>query len=87
MGVPAFFRWVTEKYPKVLIQLLEERMRYISGYGIPPDLRKANPNGIEFDNLYIDMNGIIHPCAHPEDRAAPTTEEEMYRNVMLYVDR
>ena len=43
--------------------------------------------GYEFDNLYIDMNGIIHPCAHPEDRPAPESELEMYRNIATYVDR
>ena len=33
------------------------------------------------------MNGLIHPCSHPEDREAPSTEEEMYYNVTKYVDR
>eukprot|EP00957_Ditylum_brightwellii_P205956 15346141-Ditylum_brightwellii.AAC.1 len=33
------------------------------------------------------MNGIIHPCSHPENGPQPTSEEEMYENVCHYVDR
>lgn len=69
MGVPAFFRWLSRKYPSIVVQC---------------------DNGVKgqyhFDNLYLDMNGIIHPCSHPENKAAPETEEEMFEAIFEYVE-
>lgn len=89
MGVPAFYRWLSEKYPKIVQDVLEERVALAgdSSTRLPFDATKPNPSGIECDNLYIDMNGIIHPCSHPENGPQPQSEEEMYENVCRYVDR
>ncbi|KIK21540.1 hypothetical protein PISMIDRAFT_541893 [Pisolithus microcarpus 441] len=45
MGIPKFFRYISERYP-LTSQLIQENK-------IP-----------EFDNLYLDFNGIIHNCAN-----------------------
>ncbi|GJD07351.1 5'-3' exoribonuclease 2 [Galdieria sulphuraria] len=37
--------------------------------------------------MRLYMNGIIHPCTHPENRPPPTTEEEMFEEIFRYIDR
>ena len=87
MGVPALFRWLSQKYPKIVEKVIEERPQDVEGVEVPVDTTKPNPNGMEFDNLYLDMNGIVHPCSHPEDKPAPETEEEMMLEIFKYTDR
>lgn len=86
MGVPAFFRWLQKKYPKIISEVIEEPSTVVDGVDIPADYRGGNPNG-ELDNLYLDMNGIVHPCTHPEGRPAPENEDEMMLEVFRYTDR
>ncbi len=56
MGVPAFFKWLCFRIPSIVQDALEND---------PEDPEESlNP---EVDNLYLDMNGIIHPCTHPQN--------------------
>ncbi|KAI3700863.1 hypothetical protein L2E82_45504 [Cichorium intybus] len=98
MGVPSFYRWLANKYPKIVVNAVEKSEE--------EDGTLPNPNGREFDNLYLDMNGIIHPCFHPEhddvlskhacffifflfqySLNTPGTYEEVFNNIFDYIDR
>ncbi|XP_078266540.1 5'-3' exoribonuclease 1 isoform X2 [Rhinoraja longicauda] len=69
MGVPKFYRWISERYP-CLSQVVKEHQ-------IP-----------EFDNLYLDMNGIIHQCSHPNDEDVHfrISEEKIVADIFHYVE-
>ncbi|CAF4285934.1 unnamed protein product [Rotaria socialis] len=69
MGVPKFYRWISERYPNIS-QLINDNQ-------IP-----------DFDNFYLDMNGIIHACSHiNEDNCeVNVSEEEIFRNIFHYID-
>jgi 5'-3' exoribonuclease 1 len=42
----------------------------------------------EFDNLYLDMNGIIHMCSHPNDFDPHfrITEEKIFTDIFHYIE-
>ncbi|XP_058087536.1 5'-3' exoribonuclease 3-like [Magnolia sinica] len=81
---PSFYRWLVSKYPKIVVNAREERG---GGDGVV-DTTQPNPNGIEFDNLYLDINGIVHPCCHPDNHLfPPTTFNEVFESIFEYIDR
>jgi len=88
MGVPSFFKWLAKKYPKILVNAVEIIPETDeNGKLVYQDTSLPNPNEVEYDCLYLDMNGIIHPCTHPENRPPPKNEEEMLIEIFHYVDR
>ncbi|KAL3148586.1 hypothetical protein ABBQ38_014017 [Trebouxia sp. C0009 RCD-2024] len=68
MGIPKFYRWLSERYP-----LLNQ----------PTDVGETPL----VDNLYLDMNGIIHNCTHGNDPGTKLTEEEMVVKIFGYLDK
>ena len=60
MGVPKFYRWLSERYPM---------LNHSCDAGSVPII----------DNLYLDMNGVIHNCSHGAGTDVNTrlTEDEV----------
>ncbi|MEN2496252.1 MAG: 5'-3' exoribonuclease 2 [Marteilia pararefringens] len=87
MGVPRLYKWLSRKYQMMNHGAHEEKPKYFGDRKQLVDWSKPNPNHEEFDNLYLDMNCIIHPCSHPESKPAPKTYDEMMIEIFAYIDR
>lgn len=70
MGVPRFFKWLSERYPCVIAPVNDTTIPTV-------------------DNLYLDMNGIIHNCTHNNDSNVKQmlTEKELVLRIFQYIDQ
>ncbi|CAO2147720.1 unnamed protein product [Urochloa humidicola] len=85
MGVPSFYKWLVGKYPNIIVPAKDDDGSGGTSASSPPG-EAGGPNGV-YHNLYLDMNGIIHPCFHPEDQVyPPTTFDEVFEAMFEYMD-
>ncbi|CAF3363356.1 unnamed protein product [Rotaria sp. Silwood1] len=90
MGIPGFFKWLTNKnnYPNIKRFCIEDEPSY-DEHGVyqPVDETKKNPNNIEFDNLYLDMNEIIYSSARSNNGSETKNEDEIILSIFNCIDR
>lgn len=78
MGVPTFFRWLTMRNPKMVLDCMEPEDN--SGDSLNPMV----------DNFYVDMNGLIHPSCNPQPEhniRLPANFQEQCENIFEYLDK
>jgi 5'-3' exonuclease len=67
-GIPKMFRWLTDQYPSIMERMAD---------GLPAQQKQS-----DVDDLYLDMNGIIHPLTHGND---PEIGEANIRDQMVRI--
>eukprot|EP01119_Soliformovum_irregulare_P011543 TRINITY_DN290_c0_g4_i2.p1 TRINITY_DN290_c0_g4~~TRINITY_DN290_c0_g4_i2.p1 ORF type:complete len:1192 (-),score=411.78 TRINITY_DN290_c0_g4_i2:75-3650(-) len=83
MGVPLFVRWLRQRYPRFVVPVVEHQYEE----GELRDGTQPNPNGVEYDNLYLDMNGILHQAAGELTKIEGWTMEQIFDLIFCYIER
>lgn len=82
MGIPTYTRWLCKKYPLILKQLTGGNGSSQNDGGNDGSSSSSARNRFVFDNFYIDMNGIIHDCAHGQVLSSiPRNEDDVFENL------
>ena len=93
MGVPKLFRWLSDRYPLCVEPVLNatckpnpkgtSRIEGTPSSTALPAVREV------YDNLYLDLNGIIHNCSHPSNNATDNhlTTDQIAANIFRYVSK
>ena len=73
-GIPKMFRWLTDQYPAIMERMAD---------GLPAQQKKS-----DVDDLYLDMNGIIHMCTHGNDpEIAETSARDQLVRIFAFTDK
>eukprot|EP00758_Cryptobia_borreli_P018795 Tbor_TRINITY_DN7480_c0_g1::TRINITY_DN7480_c0_g1_i1::g.14514::m.14514/K12619/XRN2, RAT1; 5'-3' exoribonuclease 2 len=84
MGIAGFYLWL-QRFYKNCVDDIPDVDILKSFSSMSPDNSYRLP---VYDNLYLDMNGLIHPCCHdtaPEPE--PESEEEMFERIFRTIDK
>ncbi|AFZ79041.1 5'-3' exoribonuclease 2, putative [Theileria equi strain WA] len=93
MGIPSFFRWLAERYPLICESQIGSASDKVDTFKLLRSTEANNetydglyngfvaPEG--FDNLYLDVNGIIHNCSHSDANLCQNihSEEDIFVSI------
>ena len=86
MGVPKFFRWMSERYPAISQLIAENRIPEFDCLYLDMSRELASEFLISIADVLLD--GIIHNCTH-KDSDSPTfrmTEDKMFIAIFNYIE-
>ncbi|MEQ2168260.1 5'-3' exoribonuclease 1 [Goodea atripinnis] len=88
MGVPKFYRWISERYPCLSEVVKEHKVGKLLAACYQRAMAARETFHPQFDNLYLDMNGIIHQCSHPNDEDVHfrISEEKIFADIFHYLE-